>query len=59
MRNLRQIIDRAAAVGCTGLNDTSIVLAAGLSDLELLRKVMQEDPPVRMTGFLVSTLFDQ
>jgi predicted amidohydrolase YtcJ len=57
-RAMRGIIDRAAAVGCTALNDAGIGVFAGVNDLALLHSVIQDDPPARMTGFLASTFFD-
>jgi predicted amidohydrolase YtcJ len=57
-RAMRGTLDRAAAAGCTALNDAGIGVLAGTSDLALLQRVIQDDPPARMTGFLVSTSLD-
>ena len=54
----RQLFDRAAAVGCTALHDCGIGLFAGTSDLALLKSVMQDKPPVRYRGMLISTAMD-
>jgi predicted amidohydrolase YtcJ len=55
---IRQLLDRAAAVGCTALHDCGIGVLAGTSDLALLKSVMQDRPPVRYRGMLVSTAMD-
>lgn len=49
-----RLFRKAASQGCTGLFDCSIG-AQGMGDLEVLRDVMSEDPPVRLGGTLVST----
>jgi predicted amidohydrolase YtcJ len=55
---MRRLFDRAAAVGCTALHDCGIGALAGTSDLALLNSVMQDKPPVRYRGMLVSTAMD-
>jgi predicted amidohydrolase YtcJ len=54
----RQLFDRAAAVGCTALHDCGIGLFAGPADLALLKSVMQDKPPIRYRGMLISTAMD-
>jgi tetratricopeptide (TPR) repeat protein len=54
----RQLFDRAAAVGCTALHDCGIGLFAGPPDLALLKSVMQDKPPIRYRGMLISTAMD-
>ncbi len=49
-----RLFQKAASRGCTGLFDCSIG-AQGMGDLDILRDVMGEDPPVRYGGTLVST----
>lgn len=48
----------ASARGCTALNDCGIGALFGTGDLALLDTAMAGDPPLRYSGFLVSTLFD-
>jgi predicted amidohydrolase YtcJ len=55
---MHRLFDRAAAVGCTTLHDCGIGALAGTSDLALLNSVMQDKPPVRYRGMLVSTAMD-
>lgn len=54
-----RILDQASTVGCTAVNDAGIGIISGLPDLEVMRAVASRNPPVRMTGYLVSTAFDQ
>jgi predicted amidohydrolase YtcJ len=54
----RRLFDRAASVGCTTLHDCGIGLFAGTADLALLKSVMQDKPPVRYRGMLISTAMD-
>jgi predicted amidohydrolase YtcJ len=54
----RRLFDRAAAVGCTALHDNGIGALAGTTDLALVTSVMQDNPPVRYRGMLVSTAMD-
>jgi predicted amidohydrolase YtcJ len=56
---VRRLFDHAAAVGCTALHDCGIGLQAGTNDLALLISVMQDNPPIRYRGMLVSTAMDQ
>jgi hypothetical protein len=58
LTRVRQLFDRAAAAGCTTLHDCGIGLLAGTADLALLKSAMQEEPPVRYRGMLVSTEMD-
>jgi predicted amidohydrolase YtcJ len=54
----RRLFDRAASVGCTALHDCGIGLFTGTPDLALLKSVMQDKPPVRYRGMLISTAMD-
>src|SRR5690606_3719154 len=58
-RRVRRLFDRAASVGCTALHDCSIGAFMGASDLTLLRGVMEDDPPIRYRGMLVSSHMDE
>jgi predicted amidohydrolase YtcJ len=54
-----RILEQASAAGCTAANDAGIGIISGPPDLEVMRAVASRNPPVRMTGYLVSTAFDQ
>ncbi len=58
-KRVRRLFDRAASVGCTALHDCSIGAFMGASDLTLLRSVMEDDPPIRYRGMLVSSHMDE
>jgi predicted amidohydrolase YtcJ len=55
---IREDFDDASSNGCTTLHDCGIGALAGIKDLTTLDGVMAANPPVRYSGFLVSTLFD-
>ena len=55
---VRRTFGRAAAAGCTALHDCGIGLT-GTNDLALLISVMQDNPPIRYRGMLVSTAMDE
>jgi predicted amidohydrolase YtcJ len=52
---VRRLFDRAAAVGCTALHDCGVGLHAATADLALLGAALQDKPPVRYRGMLVSS----
>lgn len=51
---ISRLFARAASRGCTGLFDCGLGMQ-GLSDLSVIREVMEKDPPIRFGGALVST----
>jgi predicted amidohydrolase YtcJ len=53
-RGIERLFRSAARRGCTGLFDASIG-ASNPGDLALLQEVMARDPPIRLSGALVST----
>jgi predicted amidohydrolase YtcJ len=55
---LRADMDDAASRGCTALHDCGIGGVSGPDELGVLDEVMRGDPPLRYSGFLVSTHFD-
>ncbi|PQA76106.1 twin-arginine translocation pathway signal protein [Rhodoferax sp. TS-BS-61-7] len=52
--SIGRLFAKAASRGCTGLFDCGLGMQ-GLSDLSVLREVMEKDPPIRFGGALVST----
>ena len=54
---IRDDFSDAAARGCTTLHDCGIGALAAEHDLKMLDMVMAANPPVRYSGFLVSTHF--
>lgn len=52
--SIGRLFANAASRGCTGLFDCGLGMQ-GLSDLAVLREVMEKDPPIRFGGALVST----
>jgi predicted amidohydrolase YtcJ len=51
---VRRLFERAAARGCTALHDCGVGLHAATADLALLGAALQDQPPVRYRGMLVS-----
>jgi predicted amidohydrolase YtcJ len=49
-----RLMNKAAAVGCTGLHDCGIGVLAGIADLTLLQTAMSKSAPVRVRGMLSS-----
>ncbi len=55
---IQKLFDRASAMGCTALHDCGIGNLSGKGDLFAVQQAMDRDPPVRMSGQLVSTIMD-
>lgn len=54
---IHQLFSDATKAGCTSLHDAGIG-TGGVGDLEVLKRVMANNPPVRYSGFLTSDLMD-
>ncbi len=57
-RNFKDFLYYCASKGCTALHDCGIGVIDPKSDLAVLYETMENDPPVRYSGYLVSTSWD-
>jgi predicted amidohydrolase YtcJ len=54
------VLHKAAAAGCTTLNDAGLGTTLGTAEVDTLREILQStNSPVRMTAFLAGLLFDE
>ena len=58
MENFKLFLRHCSSKGCTSHNDCGIGLIDPKADLAVLLDAMQNDPPVRYSGYLVSTHWD-
>lgn len=57
-KNFRDFLHHCASKGCTTLNDCGIGIVDPKADMAILLDAIENDPPVRYSGFLVSTAWE-